>query len=452
MNSKCIDGAAFRGRLNQEWMRRLSLAGVIMATSVLGPQKAGAAAGALDTRFGNGGIVLTDFSGNSDYGFAVKVQPDGKIIVAGQSGVYPLFHSALARYNGNGSLDQTFGIGGKVTAALDPDGDGLSAIALQPDGKIVAAGSLIENNFTTAFLLARFNADGSLDQAFGNEGRVVTRFGDPAAEGNDVVVQSDGKIIVVGMSGAGFYSELNDFALARYNSDGSLDDAFGNGGRLKTHFPGQFNTGSTASAALIQTDGRLVVAGTYKNEGTPHTFALARYNSDGSLDSTFGNGGTVTTRAGDGDAAAFAVVLQRYGRIVLAGYSYSNQGRDFALACYRPDGTLEPRFGTGGLVATDLSGTTDLAYTLAIQGDGKLVVGGLTGPYPQTDFGLARYSITGQLDQAFGIGGKVITNIGAGADQAYAVTLDMRSRIVMAGISIANGSTFDFAVARYLGR
>jgi uncharacterized delta-60 repeat protein len=434
------------------WCRRVALAAVTASASLLAPQELRAAAGLLDPRFGQGGIVLTDFSGNGDYGFAAKVQPDGKVIVAGQSGVYPLFHSALARYNTDGSLDQAFGIGGKVIAALDPRGDGLSAVAIQPDGKIVAAGAVIHDNFTIAFLVARFNADGGLDEAFGENGSVITTFGDPTAQGNDVVLQADGKIVVVGTSGAGAYSELNDFAVVRYDSDGSLDDGFGNGGKLKTHFPGQFNTGSSANAALIQTDGRLVVAGTYKNERTPHEFALARYNADGSLDPTFGEGGRVTTRAGLGDAVGFAVALQREERIVLAGYSYSSQEQDFALACYRPDGTLETRFGSGGLVATDFAGEEDIAYALVVQEDGKLVVGGLTGEYPERDFGLARYNIRGQLDQGFGIGGKVTTNIAAGADQAYALALDARERILMAGISIANGSTFDFAVARYLSR
>src|SRR5207237_6773045 len=152
---------------------------------------------------------------------AVVVQSDGKIIVAGQSGVYPVFHSALARYNSNGSLDQTFGNGGTVVASLDNGGDGLSALVLQPDGKIVAAGSVIHNNFTVGFVVARFNPDGSLDQTFGNAGRNVFNFGDPEAEGNAVVLQADGKIIVIGVSGAGSGSELHDFALARLNPDGS---------------------------------------------------------------------------------------------------------------------------------------------------------------------------------------------------------------------------------------
>ena len=429
-------------------LRSLALA-VLFSLSGLHDIKAGA--GDLDPQFGNGGKVTTDF-GNDDYGFAVALQSDGKIVTAGQSGIYPLFHSALTRYNRNGSLDQTFGSGGKVIAALDAGGDQLVAIALQPDGKIVAAGSLIQNNGQTAFLVARFNPDGSLDQTFGSGGSTATTFNDPSTAANDLALQPDGKIILVGVSGAGFYSELNDFALARYNADGSLDQSFGNGGKFKTHFPGVFNTGSTAGAVVLQADGKLVVAGSYKNEGTPHEFALARYNVDGSLDATFGSGGKLTTKAGIGDAFASAVTLQRDGRIVLAGYSEDTQDHDFALACYSTSGTLDQSFGNGGLVATDFSGSTDdIAYALAVQRDGKLIVGGRTGEYPAFVFGLARYGSNGQLDQSFGSGGKVATDFGNN-DQAYAVALQRNGKIVLAGLSFANGSNYDFALARYLGR
>ena len=452
MNSKTVEPQTNRtAAISMQRTRALSMAAILVTVSMLAPARVRAAGGALDSSFGTGGIVLTEFSQASAYAFAIRVQPDGKVIVAGQSGVYPVFHAALARYNADGTPDPTFGTGGKVTVPLDPDGEGLSAIALQPDGKIVAAGSVIHDNWPLAVVVARFNADGSLDQEFGSGGAVVTTFGDPFAEGNDVVLQPDGKIVVVGVSGAGDYSELNDFAVARYNPDGSLDQGFGNGGQLKTHFPGVFNTGTTASSAALQADGKLVVAGTYKNEGTHRQFAMARYNTDGTLDSKFGSAGEVMTTAGLGDSGAYAIALQPDGRIVLAGYSYSSHGRDFTLARYGSDGTLDGRFGQGGVVQTDFANNTDFAYALAVQGDGKLVAAGRTGPYPQTDVGLARYTTAGQLDQTFGSGGKVVTNTGS-SDQAYAVAIYGRARIVVAGISLANGSTFDFAVARYLGR
>ena len=421
---------------------------IIILVSLLTPHRAQGATGDLDPRFGNGGVAITDFAQTEDYAYAVAVQADGKIVVSGQSGVYPNLHSALVRYNRNGRLDSTFGTGGKVTVTFNSVSDYLFALALQSDGKIVAAGS----TSGTAFLLARFNADGSLDQGFGNNGRVETTFGDQTAAASAIVVQADGKIIVVGVSGAGPYSELNDFALARYNSDGSLDQTFGGTGKFKTHFPGVDNTGSSATSVALQPDGKLVVGGYYKkNDRTPHQFALARYNSNGTLDSGFGQAGKVMTGMGLGDAYSFGIALQSNGRIVLAGYSSTTLDHDFSLAGYTANGTLDSTFGNGGFMTTDLSGATDdIAYAMTAQSDGKLVVAGRTGEYPQNDFAVARYSSDGQLDQTFGVGGKVVSDFSS-IDQAYGIALQSNGRIVLAGISF-NGANFDFTVARYLGR
>ena len=424
------------------------IAAIVIVVSLLAPHRVQAAAGDLDPRFGNGGVTFTDFSQTTELAYSVAVQSDGKIVLCGQSGVSPNLHSALARYDRNGRLDSTFGTGGKVAVTFNSVGDYLYAAAIQSDGKIVAAGS----TNTTSFLLARFNADGSLDQVFGTNGSVETTFGDQRAEARGILVQADGKIIVVGVSGAGAYSELNDFVLARYNSDGSLDQSFGTGGKVKTHFPGVDNTGSTATSVALQSDGKLVVGGYRKqSDRTPHEFALARYNSNGTLDSTFGQAGKVMTRLGLGDAYSFGIALQSNGRIVLAGYSSTTLDHDFSLVGYTANGTLDSTFGNGGIVTTDFSGATDdIAYAITRQSDGKLVVAGRTGEYPENDFALARYSSDGQLDQTFGVGGKVVSDFSS-IDEAFGVAFQ-NGKIVVAGIAFPNGANLDFAVARYLGR
>jgi uncharacterized delta-60 repeat protein len=421
---------------------------IILVALTWSLQMARAADGDLDPTFGSGGKAMTGISGNDDYGRAIAIQPDGKIIVAGQSGVYPMFHATLARFNSDGSLDQTFGGSGIVVVPLDPNGDGLSSVVLQPDGKIVTAGSSIHNNFTVGCTLARFNANGTLDQAFGNGGSVLFNFGDSAAEGNAVVLQPDGKIIVVGVSGAGTYSELNDFAVARFNFNGTPDQSFGIGGKLKTHFDGEFNTGSRAMTALLQPDGNLVVAGAYKNEGTPHAFALARYNSNGALDPSFGSGGKITTDLGN-DAFGASLVRQPDGKLVLTGYFDAGQrNHDFALVRYNPNGSLDTTFGNSGHVITDLFGTSDdIANALLLQSDGKLIAAGRTGQYPNFRFGLARYNSDGSFDQSFGNGGKALTDFGGSSNQAYSVVLQADGKILAAGYTI--NSTIDFAVARY---
>ena len=424
------------------------IAAIVMVMSLVAPHRVEAAAGDLDSRFGNGGVAFTDFAQTDDYAYSLAVQADGKVVLSGQSGVYPDLHSALVRYNRNGRLDSTFGTGGKVTVTFGSVSDYLFKVVLQSDGKIVGVGS----TNAAAFLLARFNADGSLDQAFGTNGSVETTFGDPTAEARAVALQGDGKIIVAGVSGAGSYSELNDFALARYNSDGTLDQAFGTGGKVKTHFPGVGNTGSSATSIVLQPDGKVVVGGYYKqSDRTRHQFALARYSSNGTLDSAFGQAGKVATRIGLGDAFSFSISLESNGRIVLAGYSDTALDHDFSLVGYAANGTLDSTFGNGGFVTTDFSGgSDDIAYAMTMQTDGKLVVAGRTGDYPQNDFALARYSSDGQLDQTFGAGGKVISDFSS-IDQAYGVAFE-NGKIVVAGAAFPNGANFDFTVARYLGR
>lgn len=425
---------------------------VVGALGLVAPSVTLAAAGDLDPAFGRGGLARTDFADTDEYGYAVKVQPDGKIVVAGQSGIYPLFHAALARFHPNGRLDSTFGIGGKTTAALDAGGDGISAIAFQSDGKIVTAGLALHDNSALAFIVGRFNSDGSLDRSFGNNGSVKTTFGDASAQGDDVIVQSDGKIIVVGTTGAGSYSDLNDFALARYNSDGSLDQSFGQGGKVTTHFPGIDNTGSRATSAILQRDGKLLVAGTYVNQGVPNAFALARYSPNGSLDRTFGNSGLVTTRIGLGDALAFGLILQEDARIVLAGYSATTQDNDFTLACYNPNGSLDTTFGNAGVTTTNFSASSDdIAYSIALQRDGKLVVGGKTGDYPEQDLALARYTSNGILDPAFGAGGIIATDFGS-IELGFGVAIQHDGKILLSGGVFGRKDNFDMAVACYLGR
>ena len=415
---------------------------VTLALLFLAPRSTQAAAGDLDSRFGNGGMVQTDFSGGDDYGFGAKIQADGKTVVVGQSGVYPLFHSALIRYKANGALDRTFGNGGKVVAALDPGGDGLSALAFQPDGKIVVVGSVIHNNFLLAIITARFNPDGSLDQTFGTNGSVETTFGDSSAEGNDVILQADGKIVVVGFTGAGSYTDNNNFALVRFNPDGTLDQTFGDGGKVKS------NAGQATSVAL-QSDGKLLVGGT--SASSRNGFMLARYNSNGTLDTSFGTLGMVTTQIGFGDAFSFGIGLLSDGRIVLAGYSETTQDHDFTVACYTSNGTLDQTFGNGGIVATDFTGNTDdIPYTLAVQPDNKIVVGGHSGIYPTFNFALARYTTAGQLDQTFGSGGKVLTPV-AHDSLGYALAI-AGGKITLAGAVASDQKPFDFGVARYLAR
>jgi uncharacterized delta-60 repeat protein len=399
--------------------------------SVPGP----AAADDLDPRFGTGGKVTTDFGPGSDGAYAVAVQADGKIVTAGTSG---LGDFALARYNPDGSLDPSFGAGGMVTTDIGAGGfDAAYSVALQADGKIVAAGTTAPRGYCCQFGLARYNPDGSLDASFDGDGKVTTNFGgnSPAFA---VAVQPDGKIVAVG-STYNPYPLIDDFALARYNGDGSLDPTFGTGGMVTTDFGGI----DRGEGVAIQTDGKIVAAG---SGGLSDDFALARYNGDGSLDPTFGTGGKVTTDFGSSDRA-YDVAIQKDGKIVAVGFSAPNVV-DFAVARYNPDGTLDASFGTDGKVTTDFSGgSDDRAAAVAIQPDGRIVAAGFSSFNFRTEFALTRYNPDGVLDAGFGTGGKVLTDFGEGGARAEAVAIQADRKIVAAGSACV--PECGFALARY---
>jgi uncharacterized delta-60 repeat protein len=388
-----------------------------------GPAVALAAPGDLDPTFGNGGIVITSFGG-SDVASAVVVQPDGKLVVAGRTNIAGNTVFALARYNANGGLDPTFGTGGLVTTDFGST-DQAFAVALQGDGKIVTAGRRGSD-----VIVARHNADGSLDTVFGSNGRVITNFG-ATEQALALVLQPDGKIVVAGRTNKPAPNGNFDFALARYESGGAVDNTFGTLGLVTTDFGGSVDR---AFAMALQPDGKLVVAG-----DSDANFALARYNSNGSLDPGFGAGGKVITTFGGIDQAS-AVTLQPDGKIVVAGQTDTGVSIDFALARYMPDGSLDGAFGSGGRVTTNFTGTSDdLGSAVALQSDGKIVVGGASNG----NFALARYTPGGILDTAFGTAGTVTTNLG-GEDALHALALQPDGAIVAVGESADR-----FALARY---
>lgn len=332
--------------------------------------------GSLDPTFGTSGKVTTDFPGGGDAN-ALAVQADGKLVAAGVTGG----DFALVRYNPDGSLDTSFGTGGTVTTDFAGNVDIANALIVQADGKLVAAGST--EFFAVDFAVARYNPDGTLDASFGTGGQAVTDLG-----GNDrafALAVQDGKLVAGGLSFS-FTGTNGDFGLVRYNADGTLDPTFGTGGQVTTDFAGFTDW----AFALAVQGGKLVAAGRAGFEGNDD-FALVRYNPDGSLDGSFGSGGKVTTdfRGLGSFEEARALVVQG-NRLVAAG----NVGPfvDFGLARYRADGALDRSFGSGGKVTTDFVGQTDEAFGLAVQADGRLVAAGFTtSEFGEMDFALARY-------------------------------------------------------------
>ncbi len=339
--------------------------------------------GDLDLSFSGDGIVITKIGSTRDRASSVAIQSDDKIVTAGHSYNGNKKNFALARYNPDGSLDVDFGIGGIVTTVVGVTNDFVKSVAIQSDGKIVTAGySYNGNNFD--FALVRYNPDGSLDRSFDKDGILTMMIGIGDDFANSVAIQNDGKIIVAGSSRIG---RNNDFVLVRYNPDGSLDTDFNmNGIVITTVAIG----GSEAQSITIQSDGKIVVAG-FSWNGINDDFALVRYDPDGSLDTSFNNDGMVTTAIGNSSDFANSVVIQNNGKIIMAGSSYNGRNYDFALVRYSPDGSLDESFNSDGIVTTAIGDDNDHANSVTIQSDGKIIVVGYDYNYGDDGFVLVRY-------------------------------------------------------------
>ena len=280
--------------------------------------------GSLDTSFGAAGKVITDFAGSNDHAQSMALQSDGKIVVAGFCASGTIYRIAVARYDHDGSLDATFGSSGKLTTMIGSSSLGASVV-IQSDGKILVAGSS-----TLGLTLVRYLGDGALDSELGGTG-IVTTAGIGGGEG--VAVQSDGKILVAGTAADG-----NDgaFALVRYLANGSLDTTFNGTGKVST----DIDKSDRSQGVSVQSDGKIIVGGMTDNgpgsseDPSYNAFAMVRYLADGSLDSCFGSGGKVKMY-GSIDHMCYCMAMQSDGKILLAGNAWTGSSYDFAVVRYQ---------------------------------------------------------------------------------------------------------------------
>jgi len=367
--------------------------------------------GLFDASFGASGVVTTDVSLYGQQINDLAVQSDGKIVAAGEA----LLASgdqgfALARYTSDGSLDATFGASGIITTSFVGNSAQARALILQPaDGKIVVAGGSGNDP-----ILTRYTATGGLDPNFGTGG-IVTSTVSGTATWYDVALQNDGKLVAVG-----FLDGVNsDFLVARFSTTGTLDADFGASGIITTDLGGS----DVAYGVAIQSDGKIVVGG--KNSSD---FALARYTISGTLDAAFGNNGVTTTHFSGVDAA-YGLALQADGKIVLAGVANNN---DFAVARYTSSGALDTTFAGDGATTTDF-GSSDQGQAVAVQDDGKIVVVGYTSGQRLS---VARYNADGSLDDTFGTSGRANDPLGSSNhDEGHAVAIQPDDqKIIAAGL------------------
>ncbi|HXI23060.1 MAG TPA: delta-60 repeat domain-containing protein, partial [Pyrinomonadaceae bacterium] len=407
--------------------------------------------GSFDFAFGNSGKVLTDLPGNrADFGRAVRLQLDGKIIVAGYSNRATSGDDfVVVRYTATGSLDGSFNGSGFVTTdVLVNREDRGAAVALQTDGKIVAAGYTSDPSLKNNFAVVRYNSNGSLDTTFNGSGKATLDLNLNSDDfANALAVQGDGRIIVAGQTGP-------DFGVVRYNSNGTPDSTFGIGGNGIVIT--KFASGATSIGRGIAIDstGKIIVAGRSRTE-----LAIAKYKTDGTLDTSFGSAGLVVQNAGNNFISGFGgywgIALQADDKIVAAGDGWRDGFRnDFTVSRLNANGTFDSSFGGGdGMATTDFNFKADNALSVALQTDGKIIVGGSAqNAGGGNDFALARYNTDGTLDTVFGSNGKVMTDIlNHPNDHGVSVALQPDGRILLAGYTNdqADGNVDDAVLIRY---
>lgn len=348
--------------------------------------------GTLDQSFGSGGRVITNAGGLEGAG-SLALLPDGKIL-AGGVGYRNGDDFAMARYNSDGSLDASFGSNGIVVTDVGGGADIAWDMAVQPDGKILLGGMAEQGNLqASSFAVVRYNENGKIDSSFGAQGKALIEFSSGFDFAYAIALQPDGKIVLAGV--ADVNSSDSPFAITRLNSNGRLDSEFGPSGKVRTNFFGEPNQ---ANAVALQSDGKIIVAGwAGRGPERPEVLAIARYDTNGSLDATFATGGMLTNDFFGRGGEARAIGLQRDGKIVVAGLAgflrAARPQADFATVRYNDDGSLDSSFGSAGVTITDFLDVADQANAFAFQQDGKIVVAGsTTDEMTRSDFAIARYN------------------------------------------------------------
>ena len=395
----------------------------------------------LDATFGTGGIVKTDIGGDDDSAYGIAVSPSGQVYVVADTVSATSDDVGVVGYTSTGALDTDFDTDGKLVTDAGGHDEDASAIAMQSDGKMLVAGYVFDSVSKDDILLARYDSQGRLDATFGTNGVSIININGASFDwANDVAVQPDGKIVVVGGSG-------NDLLILRRLADGSADTAFGTNGF--TTVSGGANTPYSGYAIALRPSGEIVIAGEITS-ANGNDVALLQFDSNGALDTTFGTNGVVTTNvsAGSSDRAS-AIVLQPDGKVVVAGRSFVSSTSDVLLIRYHSDGTLDTTFGTGGIVTTDVNGL-DAAFGVAVQPDGKIVVAGETyvgGMHD--DILVVRYEASGVHDPTFGSNGIATVDNSNQDELANAVAVQSDGHIVVAGeTSPANGDN-DVIMTRF---
>ncbi|MBN2547676.1 MAG: hypothetical protein JXB15_00850 [Anaerolineales bacterium] len=416
----------------------------LLAAAPMQAQSAGilVAPGSLDASFSGDGKATGGWAAFNDGATAIAIQRDGKIVMAGYTEYSDGDEDFMVlRYNADGSPDSSFGLMGMVMTSFDSlNIDRANAVAIQPDGKILAAGYVYASGLAD-IAVARYNSNGSLDTTFDGDGMAVISISSDDDMAAAMVIQPDGKILLAGSTYIGSYQ----FALVRLNSNGSLDTTFDGDGKVYTVVGANYDYGR---AVALQNDGKILVAG-YSYSIDTQDISLVRYNSNGSLDTTFCGDGRLLTDI-TADDRAYAVAVQADGKIVVGGVAMYASGRDFILARYLSNGSLDLSFGVNGISSADICGSSEEMSAISIQPDGMIFMAGYCATSPTDDFILVRFNREGGLDASFDGDGKTMTDFSGNLDRGNAIALQPDGKVIVVGEAVVGGQN-DFGMARYWG-
>lgn len=411
--------------------------------------------GTADNSFNSTGKVITDFlfktapvngvdsvEVHNAFANSIAVQTDGKIIVAGYAFSGLTNQIALARYNTNGTIDNSFGVNGKQTTGIANNNATAYSIAIQADEKIIVAGYVANQNNSNDFIVTRYKRNGFLDSSFNKNGKQIVQQASDMLIGNAVALQSNGKIIVAGYTLKSIGS-LHNFAIARLNTDGSADTNFDGDGLVTTDIAG----GDNYAGAVILQNNKIVVAGYTINAGGLSAYTITRYNDNGSLDAGFNNNGKLEGSYQQGFTTFNASAVQTDGKLVTAGLTFNGKDYDFAVVRYNTNGSLDNSFNQNGKQITDF-GADDIANSIFIEPDGKILVAGTSGTV-NGQFAVARYNKNGSPDLSFNSTGKSTLMMGF-ADVLAGLFVQTDGKILLAG-STFKDTNYDlsyFAIGR----
>lgn len=391
-------------------------------------------AGDPDLSFGDNGLLLKAIGAGHSESHTMAVQPDGKIVMAGivQIGSSNNADFALIRINPDGSLDNSFGENGVVTATAYIN-DQANAVAIQPDGKILISGqSFLGGSAGYQTVVMRFSSTGVVDNSFGTNGKVTIT---PLQNTNTMALQSDGKILVAGA--------MNDnFGMARLNTNGTLDTSFGTNGYVMNMLKDEWGADcvSYIMKIALQTNGKIVASGFAVSPNNYNDIAIARYNTNGSLDNSFATGGVLMSNLGGLSDFGTSVKIQPDGKIVIGAHKEIGlipgvPEYDAAIIRLNVNGTYDNSFGTNGVSYIHLTEEATYVSDIALQDDGKIVVAGQYVIYTasQFDFFVARLNADGSTDTSFGTGGHKIYNPYNTNDDIKSVLIQNDGKIVVSG-------------------